>query len=347
MQSRNELITQLHPNEPNYRIKQMNTGLFDPSISSWKDITPLSKEMRESLDKSVAYFSCTFKKVFESKDESTYKAIVKAADGLEFESVLMKNARGSWTICVSSQVGCAMGCTFCATGMMGLKRHLISDEIVDQYRLWNSFIFKKFPDTRISNIVFMGMGEPLANYVHVKEAIATIVKYTDMGPTKIMVSTVGVLPTLNKILKDPDWPDAQIAISLHSPNPERRKKIVPSTVNGFHEKFALWSHEYQKIHGNRNHVLTFEYTLINNVNDTVEDAHELAQYTAKTAVKKINVIPYNPVSGKSFDRSQQGRIDQFKKIIRGYGLDITQRKTMGDDIAAACGQLIVENKKSP
>ena len=225
---------------------------------------------------------------------------------------------------------------------MGLRRSMHSDEIMDQYRFWKQFLRQKphLPQ-RISNIVFMGMGEPLANYDAVKEAIHAWLVYTDIGPTKIMVSTVGVLSQMEKLLTDPTWPPVRITISLHSANQERRQEIVPTTVPDFIKKLAEWSHRYQSTLGNRRHHLTFEYTLISHVNDTPELARELATYVRKTAIKKVNVIPYNPVFGKTFTRAERDRIDAFKLILRDQEVDVTERKTMGDDINAACGQLAI------
>jgi len=248
---------------------------------------------------------------------------------------------------VSSQIGCSMRCSFCATGAMGLKRSLTSDEIVDQYRFWKYFLAQRpsLPQ-RISNIVFMGMGEPLANYDVIKQTIHTWFKYTDLGPTKITVSTVGILPRLEKLLEDPDWPSVRIAISLHSANEVKRKEIVPTSVPDFLTRLAKWTHDYDKRYGNRRHWITFEFILINGVNDSDEHAEELARYVKKTAARKINIIPYNPVKGKVFERSQEKNIDHFKSVLRSHGIDVTQRKTMGDDIAAACGQLAVEQAKA-
>ncbi len=372
--SREQQIKDLFPTEPAFRLKQINQAFFEPTKTSWTDITTLSKPMREKLEEKVPWISVSLFKLYESKNHDTYKAILKSIDGKYFETVLMANKRGQWTICVSSQIGCAMRCTFCATGTMGLKRSLLADEIIDQYRFWMYFLngnhshpllrkgrslqsllpTNKSPllskeglgevqSTRISNIVFMGMGEPLANYENVKQTIHTWLTYTDLGKTKITISTVGILTQLTKLLTDPEWPDVRIAISLHSANQKKREEIVPTTVPEFLKQLAAWSHEYHKTHGNRKHHITYEYTLINEVNDTPELAEELATYIKKTAVSKINVIPLNPVMGKSFERSHQDRIDTFKSILRRHGLTVTQRKTMGDDIAAACGQLVVAN----
>ncbi len=189
----------------------------------------------------------------------------------------------------------------------------------------------------------MGMGEPLANYENVKSAIHTWLTYTDLGPTKIMVSTVGVLSQMEKLLTDPEWPPVRITISLHSANQGRREEIVPTTIPDFIEKLADWSHRYRDILGNRRHHLTFEYTLISHVNDEPELARELATYVKKTAVTKVNVIPYNPVFGKTFTRTERDRIDIFKQILRDHDVNVTERKTMGDDINAACGQLALSS----
>ena len=338
--TRIELFKELFPQEPAFRIKQLNEFLFKPAYTQWNECTSLSKNIREILSQKIPWISITKHKVFQSNKKDTFKALLKTSDGLIFESVLMKNKRDYWTICVSSQVGCAMGCTFCATGAMGLKRSLNSDEISDQMRFWMYFLQENPQlNQRISNVVFMGMGEPLANYENVKQTIQIWLTYTDIGKTKITVSTVGVLPTLNKILRDLEWPDVRIAISLHSADESKRKEIVPTTVPGFHEKLAQWSHQYHEEYGNRRHHITYEYTLLNNVNDSHEHAEKLVRFIKKTGVSKINVIPYNPVKGKPYIRGQQERIDQFKKWIRDYDITITQRKTMGDDIDAACGQL--------
>lgn len=341
--TREALFSALFPHEPAYRWNQVQQALFLPGAKGWQDATALSKDMRAQLQEHIPWITCVTDRLYQSARLDTWKAVLKAADGKRFESVLMANKRGQWTICVSSQIGCAMKCTFCATGAMGFTRSLSSDEIVDQYRYWKAMLAEK-PEVqqRISNIVFMGMGEPMTNYQNVKKAIHTWLKETDIGPTKITVSTVGVLAQMETLLSDDDWPPVRIAVSLHSANQSRREEIVPTTVPDFLKKLAAWSHKYAKTKGNTRHHITYEYTLLTGINDTPELAHELGKYIRQTSAGKINVIPYNPVAGKTFSRSSQSRIDAFKEILRGYSLDVTQRRTMGDDIAAACGQLITE-----
>ncbi|MCK5016695.1 MAG: 23S rRNA (adenine(2503)-C(2))-methyltransferase RlmN [Candidatus Peribacteraceae bacterium] len=315
-------------------------------MTSWDSVSTLSKDMRDVLKKKIPWISCKPFKTFSSKSGDTHKVLLEGIDGQMFESVLMANKREQWTICVSSQIGCAMGCTFCATGAMGLKRDLSSDEIADQLRFWRQFLLKK-PELsqRISNVVFMGMGEPLVNIENVKKAINTWLEQTDIGPTRITVSTVGVLPVLESILDDPDWPSVRIAISLHSPEEESRRKIVPTTAPNFHTRLAKWTHDYEKTLGNRRHHITFEYTLISGVNDNEEEAKRLVKFVKTTSAVKVNVIPLNSVDGKAFTASPRDGIEAFKKVLLNAGIDVTERKTMGQDIAAACGQLALTVKK--
>ncbi len=305
--------------------------------------------MRKKLTRDIDlhWMSVTEVQTFESKDKETYKAVLETYDGKRFETVLMENKRGQWTICVSSQIGCAMKCSFCATGTMGLTRNLTSDEIVDQYRFWKKFLMEH-PEMqqRISNIVFMGMGEPLANYENVKKTITTILANTDIGATKITVSSIGILAQLEKLLTDKEWPHVRIAISLHSADKDTRKKIVPTSIPDFLPKIAEWTKKYSDALGNVNHHITFEYILINEVNDTETHAHTLADYVKKCAENiKVNLMPYNPVRDKAYSPSQQKRIDIFKKILATRGIIATARRSQGEDIAAACGQLVVDGQK--
>jgi len=348
-------LKSLFPDAPAFRLRQAEAALFT-GTTGWGSVTVFPKAMRDALAREVPWISVEQVRLLESKDGETYKAVLKTEDGLLFETVLMGNAKDQWTVCVSSQVGCAMRCVFCATGAMGLKRSLTADEIVDQLRYWREFLRRPLTrslpdgerssggahwDSRISNIVFMGMGEPLANVESVKSAIHTWIDCTDIGPTHITVSTVGVLPALEKILTDSDWPSVRIAISLHSAVQDEREKIVPSTAPCFIDALAEWCHRYRQVLGNRRHHLTFEYTLIAGVNDGENQAEILGRYLEKCGNPKLNVIPLNPVSGKDFSASQQDRIDRFKAVVLRHGIDVMQRRTMGNDIAAACGQLAI------
>ena len=316
--------------------------------------------MRETLDREIPWLSVKEVQVFESVKKDTFKAVVEVvgeAGAKRVETVLMKNARGQWTVCVSSQIGCAMACTFCATGTMGFTRNLTADEIVAQVRFWHIFIEKyatlsdskggsAFSEaSRISNVVFMGMGEPLANYEHVKEAIRLLLTYTDIGLTRITVSTVGLLPMLKKLLNDPEWPAVRLAVSLHSADTETRKNMMPSSYDGFLNGLVEWTGEYfQKFESRRRH-LTFEYVMLSKVNDTEMHAKKLIDFARRVGKVRINLIPYN-FTGSVYRDSLPGDFMRFQEQLEKAGVVVTRRRTMGDDIAAACGQLIVEKKDS-
>jgi adenine C2-methylase RlmN of 23S rRNA A2503 and tRNA A37 len=259
-------------------------------------------------------------------------------DGACIETVLMTNRRGQWTACVSSQVGCAMKCAFCATGRLGLKRNLTSDEIVDQYRFWKRYIRQMNLTGRISNVVFMGMGEPLANYENVRQALNLLLANTDLGRTRITVSTVGLVPKLNGLLDDPDWPEVRLAVSLHSADLETRQGLMPTTYDRFLDDLADWCRRYLKKFGNRRHHLTFEYLLLTGVNDDDAHAQKLAAFANQAGKVKINLIPYN-ATDSGFSGANEITTKHFADILRKTGVDVTRRRSMGQDIDAACGQL--------
>lgn len=338
--SREKQFRNLFPAEPAFRWKQVQKALFDASIHGWKDASTLPNAMRETLHDAIPWMSFEATDMQESVRKDTFKALIRVEGGKDVETVLMRNRRDQWTICVSSQVGCAMRCGFCATGKMGLTRSLDADEIVDQYRFWQTFLAGR-PElpSRISNVVFMGMGEPLANYENVKATLNTLLTYTDLGKTRITVSTVGVLPRLEQILTDKNWPHTRLAISLHSADPATRKQIVPTSYDDFLPKLMDWAQRYLKLLGNRRHHLTFEYVMLKNVNDTEHHAKMLADFVKKIGNVRVNLIPYN-FTGMEYSRSTDEQIDRFLTLIKGNQVVATKRKTMGDDIAAACGQLI-------
>ncbi|MFA5792669.1 MAG: 23S rRNA (adenine(2503)-C(2))-methyltransferase RlmN [Candidatus Gracilibacteria bacterium] len=337
--TRFEIFTELFPLEKHFRFKQIEENLFKPEKEDFNSISNLPNHIKDAMQKEAKWYAFKDSKTFESKSKDTFKALLTLEDGHKIETVLMENARGQWTVCVSSQVGCAMGCKFCATGKMGLIRSLNADEIVDQYRFW-----QKFAEGRISNLVMMGMGEPMTNYENVKTALITLLKYTDLGPTHITVSTVGILPALENLLNDPTWPDVRIAISLHSAIEETRAKIVPSTVKDFIPKLKDWVARYLKEHGNRHHHITFEYVMLNGVNDTEAHAKALAKLAKDLGQVKINLIPYN-FTNMDLSRSTDDRIAKFQAILEADGALATLRHNMGDDIEAACGQLLVMDTK--
>ncbi len=338
---------ELFPDAPIFRWRQVLRALFDPAIAEWAEITTLSKEMREKLSH-MPWISLRESIVLSSRRGDTEKALLECADGTRIETVLMRNARGHWSVCVSSQIGCAMSCSFCATGRMGLSRNLTADEIVDQIRFWQHRLATRRKigagtdnSERITNVVFMGMGEPLANYESVREAICQILEYTDIGPTRITVSTVGLLPAMRRLLDDPLWPPVRLAVSLHSADSATRSRLMPTSFDGFLDKLAEWTLEYFARHDERRRHLTFEHILIRGENDSSSDAEKLIQFSRRIGKVKVNLIPYNETSNP-YRESEQASVAAFAKNLRDAGIVVTVRKTMGDDIAAACGQLAGE-----
>ncbi len=358
--ARAEQLRRLFPDEPTYRLRQMEEALFNDRWSSWSEVTALPAAMRSRLAADVPWVTYTDTDVHAAKSGDVFKALLALADGNRIETVLMKNRRDQWTVCVSSQVGCAMKCAFCATGKLGLKRNLTSDEIADQYRFWQSFITTKMrrgEDTemrseklrtsesshlRISNVVFMGMGEPLANYENVKAAIRTLLKNTDLGPTRVTVSTAGLIPQLEALLEDKDWPDVRLAVSLHSADARTRQSLMPSSYEDFLDKLQNWALRYLDRHGDRRHHLTFEDVMLAGVNDSPEHAAKLARFARSLERVKINLIPFN-WTDTGFRGTAQEDIEKFLGQLEAAGVTATVRKSLGDDIAAACGQLAAKS----
>lgn len=274
-----------------------------------------------------------------SEIDGSEKALLQLQDGGLIETVLMENSKGNSTICVSSQVGCPVGCAFCNTGKMGLKRNLTKEEIIDQYRFW------MYKENNISNIVFMGMGEPFLNYENVRNAIIDILKYTEIGKNHIVVSTVGVMDKLDNILNDELWSNVRLAISLHSAVNETRKKLIPIHTDKFFKDLTEWSEKYHKKFGGRNLYLSIEYTLLGEVNDSFEEAKALINFLKKIERVKVNLISYNQtVCG--FRPAKEKYILKFQELIKKAGFVCTLRKSLGADIYGACGQLAANSNPS-
>lgn len=345
-QSRADKIQSLFPDMKAFRLKQVETALFDTSVRSWTDVSTLPKDMREKLDAEVPFISLTTQLIQNDSKKETFKAIVKVEGDKDIETVLMKNRREQWTICVSTQIGCAMACSFCATGKMGLTRNLDADEIVDQIRLWQWFI-KDHPelDQRISNIVYMGMGEPLANYEQTKASLNTILAHTDIGLTHITVSTVGILPRLEQILTDPEWPHVRMAVSLHSADVNVRKEIVKTSYDEFLPKLDEWTRKYLKKFGNRRHHLTYEYVMLKGVNDSAPAAKQLAVFVNRIGKIRVNLIPFN-FTESGYTSSEAETIQAFGHVLERNGVTYTIRYSKGSEIDAACGQLIKNESAS-
>lgn len=342
LKTRETFFWEFFPAEPAFRWRQIVCALFDPTLSGWGSVTTLSKFLRDELSAHVSWMSLREGMVLRSRNGDTEKALLECADGAKIETVLMRNARGHWSVCVSSQVGCAMGCTFCATGRMGFSRNLSEDEIVDQFRFWQYRL--RQTGEIVSNVVFMGMGEPLANYESVRAAVRTLIEYAGIGPTRITVSTVGLLPAMRRLLDDPLWPPVRLAVSLHSADSATRKRLMPTSFDRFLDELVKWTTEYFLRHGERRRHLTFEHILIRGENDSLADAEKLARFSRRVGKVKVNLIPYNDTSNP-YRGSESASVVRFAERLREAGVVATVRKTMGNDIAAACGQLAAKKSE--
>ncbi len=325
MISLEKLQQELSDQKP-YRLKQAYKAVFKDLISDWQEATVFPIELREELNKECPL---TIRSGEVLKDKDTIKAKIILYDDLAIETVLMENTRGRNTICVSSQVGCPMGCLFCATGTMGLKRNLSFSEIVNQ------IIFFARMGKNIDNIVFMGMGEPFLNYDEVIKAIKILNDKDgfNIGIRHISVSTIGI-PEMIERFSDENM-QINLAISLHAPNDKLRSYLMPANI-GLEKLFKSVDSYIQKT----NRKVMFEYLLIDGINDTKECAQELADLMKKP-LYFLNLIEYNP-TGTEFKPSSEKNKKIFKDILIKNKIQFTERYRFGQDIKAACGQLVAK-----
>lgn len=325
--------------EKPYRAKQIGSWIFAKSVNTFSEMTDLSLSLREKLEES-AEINSTLNLVKENKSvDGTKKYLFELFDGNKIESVLIPEAKRN-TLCISSQVGCAMGCTFCLTARVGKIRNLSCSEIVDQYLTIN-----KLNDGSITNIVYMGMGEPLDNLENTVRSlnIFTNQDYIGISPKRITVSTSGLV---NKIKELSQITTVNLSVSLNASSNVIRSEIMP--VNN---RFPISSllKECRKFPIPKRKYLTFEYVIIKDLNDSEQNATELAQLL-KGIKCKINLIPFNEAFPITYKTPSMQRVLDFQKILDSYGLNVKIRKSRGRDILAACGQLAasypLEKKKS-
>lgn len=336
-----EFVVQL--GEPAYRGRQMFKWLFGKGTASFEEMTDLPKAFRERLPERAELRRLRPTHIQTSSD-GTVKALFALPSGLQFETVLIPdlNADGSanrLTVCVSSQVGCAMGCTFCATGTMGFQANLTSGEIFDQVVFMNELATERY-GRGITNIVFMGMGEPLLNYENVLRSIGILTDSDGLGlsPRRITLSTVGLARRIREIA-DAD-PGVNLAVSLHAPTDDQRSAIMPVNRTTSTDLTAL-REALEHFHQQTGRRITYEYCMFDGVNDSPEDARRLADVT-RWVPSKVNLIMYNPVKGLPYDRTPDDRLDAFIQTLVAEDVTVTVRKSRGQDIDAACGQLAVK-----
>lgn len=318
--------------EKAFRAKQVYEWLWKKSAHSFEQMTNLSKELRVWLTERYTINNVSIATQQKSSD-GTIKNAFKLYDDNIIEGVLIPTTE-RMTACVSSQVGCSLTCKFCATGYMDRKRNLNADEIYDQVVLIDRQARDNY-EIPLSNIVYMGMGEPLLNYANVMKSIERITSPDGLGmsPQRITVSTAGVAKMIKKMADD--GARFNLALSLHAANDEKRNQIMPinesNSLEVLGEALAYW---YEKT-GSR---VTFEYIVFNHFNDEIEDARELWQFSKKLPCK-INLIEYNPISNADFLNADGDKIEKFKTFLENKGLIVNIRRSRGKDIDAACGQL--------
>ena len=319
---------------PLFRLTQFYQAFYRDFISSFDELFTWPKTLREELKKEIPFSTITSVSHLKSSDKSTIKVLFKRLpDEKQFESVLIRHDDGRNTVCVSCMIGCPMGCVFCATGKMGFNGNLSDMEIVDQVLDFARILKKE--DRSVTNIVFMGMGEPLSNLENVWDAIKifTDPRMFGMSMRRITISTCGITPHLHKLITR--GYKGRLALSLHAPSQELREKLIPIAAKFPLTELLAEFKEYAKITNKR---VSYEYILIADLNDQPKHAHALARLL-DPHLEHVNLIPYNPVQGLSFKRSSLASIQRFSNILTKCKIQNTIRVTMGDDIKAACGQL--------
>lgn len=315
--------------QPAYRLKQAKQAVFQDLVGGWSEVFTLPLDLRKRLQQECPLEIAA--EVLVSDDDRTAKVLMTLADGLKIESVLMRHGDGRNTVCVSSQVGCPLGCTFCLTGQRGFARNLTASEIVAQVLFFARDL--KSQGERVTNLVLMGMGEPFLNYDAVLGAIRILndPEGFGLGARHISISTVGIVEGIRRLAEE--GLQVNLAISLHAPNDRLRPQLMP-----INEKYPIGDvlaavDDY--LRKTRRRVM-FEYVMIKDVNDSDDCARELAELV-RGRLAFVNLIAYNPTGG--FQPSPTVRIKRFKEILESQGVEVTERYRFGRGIQAACGQL--------
>ena len=321
------LVEQGHPA---YRARQIRQWLFEKRAETFDDMTNLSKQLRRELAGAFQIWTSKIAMHREARD-GTDKLLLELADGGKIECVLLRD-ESRRSICISSQVGCAMGCVFCASGLDGVDRNLTTGEISEQMLRLARLLP---PDERLSHIVVMGMGEPLANLDRLLPALEIASSPTGLGisPRRITISTVGLPKAMRRLANE--CSRYNLAVSLHAPNDHLRNRLVPVNRKSGLKDILAEADRYFEASGRR---LTFEYVLLGGVNDQREHAEQLAALL-RGRPALLNVIPYNPVAGLPYTTPPAMAQRRFREILDESGLNVQFRQRKGDEIDAACGQL--------
>jgi 23S rRNA (adenine2503-C2)-methyltransferase len=316
-----------------FRAKQIYEWLWLKQVQQFSEMTNLSRELRAKLENDFL-FPALITDLVQNSEDGTVKSRFKTFDSHYVEGVLIPTEKRT-TACLSSQIGCSLSCKFCATGYMDRKRNLEFDEIFDQVALLNKECLKRY-GKKLSNIVFMGMGEPLLNYKNVLKAIE---KITDpegfgMSPKRITVSTAGVAKAIRQL--GDDAVKFKLALSLHAPTDKKRNEIMPINESNNLQTLTDALNYFYKKTGNE---ITFEYILFKNFNDSLADADDLIKIYRQVPADLINIIEYNPIMEARFTKPDEDTTDAFMRHLEKARVNVRLRRSRGKDIDAACGQL--------
>jgi len=344
--------------QPSFRLKQIQKAIYQDGVSDWDRITTVSKDLREILKNEISLLSFSADKILVSSDRRSIKALLRLKDGNLIETVLISPKPGDWSACISSQVGCPLACGFCATGRGGFKRNLMAEEITDQVLFWRQYLTlnpspykgegNKNPSPlqkegvrrvdEVDNIVYMGMGEPFLNWESVSQSLKYLTnpELFGFGSRSISVSTAGIPEGIEKLAEE--FPQVNLALSLHYPTDRQRSQYMP--INKKHNLEEL-RNSLRKYFEKCNRKVFIEYILLDGINDSKDDADALIKYLksiGKLQLLHVNLIRYN-ATGEELKSSDPGVAREFKNYLERNGIGATIRKSLGQDIQGACGQL--------
>jgi 23S rRNA (adenine2503-C2)-methyltransferase len=322
---------------PKFREAQIKRAFFKEFVSDWSEVRVLPAGLRESLRHELEWDNLALVNVYQEKRTDTSKAVFRLKDGEIIESVLIRHKDGRNTVCVSSQVGCPLGCSFCATGHLGFKRNLTSEEIVEQVIQFSRVLRKD--KVKVTNVVYMGMGEPFLNYENVLISVALLndLGLFALGSRHISISTIGIIPGIKKLAEEPL--QVNLAFSLHATNDRLRDGLIPMNKKYGLRKILEALEYYIARTGRR---VMVEYLMIAGINDRPEHARELIKLFSNKKLFYINLIKYHKT--KDFLPSHEKTIKEFMDYLNKNGLTTTRRYSFGESILGACGQLAGERK---
>ena len=329
---------------PRFRARQLADAFFGQHVDSFEDVSTLAKDLRARVAAEFAVMTVREHAVYVSADGRAHKALLELHDGKIVESVLLNPKPGLWSCCISSQVGCALKCTFCATGLLGLARNLTSEEISDQVLFWRQYIRRKKMDCELRNVVYMGMGEPLQNH---REVFASLEELRNpqsfnIGARHLSVSTSGLTRQMRMFTER--FPQVNLAVSLHAANDTLRERLMPiNKANPLAELAEAMRHHIRETRRK----IFVEYILLQDENDGDSHARELAEFlqlVGEPHLLHVNLIVYNPTDSEHVQSPRQ-RARAFKTLLEKLGVPCTIRRNLGRDIDGACGQLALKAPK--